>query len=131
MLQDHIQHLQSEFPEIDAVNICETLEACEGDMVKCSEILRSILEEEAAEMATFKSWVKIGRLDMGAMELFRKHGNEIIYLSPETQKRAHELGKEWAAKIAEGNAWFKKVMESQDQFEKEWGQVGSIRYFQR
>lgn len=51
MLQDHIQHLQSEFPDIDAVNICETLEACEGDMVKCSEILRSILEEEAAEMA--------------------------------------------------------------------------------
>ena len=90
-----------------------------------------VIIEEAAEMATFKSWVKIGRLDMGAMEIFRKNGNEIIYLSPETQKRAHELGKEWAAKIATGNAWFKKVMESQDQFEKEWGQVGSIRYFQR
>jgi len=51
MLQDLLQHLQSEFPEIDAVNICETLEACEGDMAKCTEILRSILEEEAAEMA--------------------------------------------------------------------------------
>ena len=57
--------------------------------------------------------------------------NEIIFLSPETQKRAHELGKEWAAKIAKENAWFKKVMDSQNKFEKEWEEVGTIRYFQR
>ncbi len=95
-----------------------------------SEDLQMIMEQ-AAELATFESWVRIGKLDMGAMEKFKKTGNEIIYLSPETQKRAHELGKEWAVKIAKDNAWFKKVMESQDNFEKEWGQVGSIRYFQR
>jgi TRAP-type mannitol/chloroaromatic compound transport system substrate-binding protein len=68
---------------------------------------------------------------MGAMEKFRQNGNEIIYLTPETQKRAHELGKEWAAKIAADNPWFKKVMDSQNKFESEWDQVGSIRYFQR
>ena len=92
--------------------------------------LKAVLEE-AAEYTTFESWVRIGRLDMGAMEKFKKNGNEIIFLSPETQKRAHELGKEWAAEKAKKNPWFKKVMESQDQFEQEWSAVGSIRYFQR
>ena len=92
--------------------------------------LKAIIEQ-AAELTSFESWVRIGRLDMGAMEKFEKTGNEIIYLSPETQKRAHELGKEWAAAIAPKNPWFKKMIESQDSFEEEWGQVGSIRYFQR
>ncbi len=92
--------------------------------------LKAVLEE-AAEYTTFESWVRIGRLDMGAMEKFKKNGNEIIFLSPETQKRAHELGKEWAAEKAKKNPWFKKVMESQDKFEQEWSAVGSIRYFQR
>ena len=68
---------------------------------------------------------------MGALEIFKKNGNEIIFLSPEVQKRAHQLGKEWAAGIAGKNDWFKKVMDSQDKFEKEWTAVGSIRYFQR
>ena len=92
--------------------------------------LKTVLEQ-AAELTTFESWVRIGRLDMGAMEKFRQNGNEIIYLTPETQKRAHELGKEWAAKIAADNPWFKKVMDSQNKFESEWQEVGSIRYFQR
>ena len=95
-----------------------------------SDELKAVLEE-AAELTTFQSWVRIGRLDMGAMEKFRKTGNEIIFLSPETQKRAHELGKAWAAKIAQDNAWFKKVYDSQNTFEAEWQQVGSIRYFQK
>lgn len=91
--------------------------------------LQAIIER-AAELTTFGSWYRIGRLDMGAMEEFRKTGNEIIFLSPETQTRAHELGKQWAAKIAKVNPWFKKVMESQDTFEEGWKEVGSIRYFQ-
>ena len=95
-----------------------------------SDELKAVLDQ-AAELTTFESWVRIGRLDMGALEKFRQNGNEIIYLTPETQKRAHELGKEWAAKIAADNPWFKKVMDSQDKFETEWEQVGSIRYFQR
>jgi TRAP-type mannitol/chloroaromatic compound transport system substrate-binding protein len=86
--------------------------------------------QEVAEFTTYESWLRIGRLDMGAMEKFRKTGNEIIFLSPETQKRCHELGKEWAANIAKDNPWFKQVMESQDTFEKEWLEVGNTRYFQ-
>ena len=91
--------------------------------------LKSIIEQ-SAELTTFTSWYKIGKLDMGAMEEFKKTGNEIIHLSPETQTRCHEMGKQWALKHAANNAWFKKVMESQNNFEKEWKQVGDIRYFQ-
>jgi len=91
--------------------------------------LKQIVKKTAEEV-TFASWVKIGTLDMGAMEQFKKTGNEIIFLSPEVQTKAHELGKEWAQKIAADNPWFKKIMDSQDKFEKEWKQVGAIRYFQ-
>ena len=85
--------------------------------------------EEAAEFATYESWLRIGRLDMGAMEKFRKTGNEIIFLSPETQKRCHELGQEWAANIAKDNPWFKKVMDSQNAFEAEWLEGGQHKVF--
>jgi len=83
----------------------------------------------AAEEVTFSLWMKIGRLDMNAMEVFKKQGNEIIFLDAETQHKAHQLGQEWAQKIAEKNAWFKKVFDSQVGFEKEWKAVGKIRYF--
>jgi TRAP-type mannitol/chloroaromatic compound transport system substrate-binding protein len=91
--------------------------------------LKAIIEH-AAQLTTYESWIRIGKLDMGAMEEFRKTGNEIIFLSPESQTRAHEMGKKWAEKHAETNPWFKKVMESQNNFESEWKQVGDIRYFQ-
>lgn len=83
----------------------------------------------AAAYTTFYSWLKIGELDMGALEKFKKNGNVIIYLSPETQARAKQLGKEWAAEKAKGNPWFKKVMDSQNKFDSEWDNVNKIRYF--
>lgn len=87
--------------------------------------------ETAAQDVTFTMWMKIGRLDMDAMEVFKKQGNEVIFLDSETQKKGHELGQEWAKKHAEKNAWFKKVFESQVAFEKQWNAVGKIRYFDR
>ncbi len=85
--------------------------------------------EDTAEFVSFQSWVTIGKLDMNAMETFKKNGNEIIHLDPAVQKRCHELGREWAAEIAKGNEWFKKIMDSQDTFEAQWKQVGEIRHF--
>jgi len=91
--------------------------------------LKAIIEE-SAKLTTFESWYRIGKLDMGAMEIFRQNGNEIIQLSPETPTRAHEMGRKWAADIALTNPSFNKVMESQNAFEKKWKTVGDIRYFQ-
>ena len=85
----------------------------------------------AAEEITFSLWMKIGRLDMDAMEVFKKQGNEVIFLDAETQKKAHELGQEWAHEHAAKNDWFKKVFDSQVTFEKQWDSVGKIRYFTR
>ena len=96
---------------------------------KLPEDLQSIIEH-AAELATFKSWYRIGLLDMGALDAFEKTGNEIIYLSPETQTRCHELGKEWAQDKADKDPFFKKVFESQNSFEKAWDSVSSTRHYQ-
>ena len=85
--------------------------------------------EIAAEYTTYYSWMKIGQLDMGALDKFKKNGNEIIFLSPETQAKCKQLGKEWAGEISKKDEWFKKVMESQNAFDNQWEAVGNIRYF--
>ena len=92
------------------------------------EDLKQIIDR-ASELVTFKSWCRIGRLDMSAMETFRKAGNEIIFLSPEIQTRCHELGKKWAEDNAKNDPFFKKVMDSQNAFENEWKGISGIRYF--
>ena len=83
----------------------------------------------AAAYTTFMSWVKIGKLDMTAMETFKKKGNEIITLDNDTQARIFQLGKEWAAEKAKGNEWFQKVFDSKNDFEKGWDGMYATRYF--
>jgi len=85
--------------------------------------------ERAADLTTFESWVRIGKLDMGAMEIFEATGNEIIYLDPETQAKARDLGRQWAAEVSAKNPWVKKIVDSMNAFDKQWQGVGSIRYF--
>ncbi len=82
-----------------------------------------------AKYVTCHSWMKIGALDVAAMQTFKDNGNEIIYLKPEVQIRAKQLGKEWAAQKAEGNPWFKKIMDSQNKYDADWETVGKIRNF--
>jgi TRAP-type mannitol/chloroaromatic compound transport system substrate-binding protein len=86
--------------------------------------------EYAAQSVSFESWARIGKLDMGAMDVFKKKGNEVIFLDSETQTRCHELGKEWAREKAATNEWFKKVFDSQEAFEAAWNLVGPTRFFQ-
>lgn len=86
------------------------------------EDLKSIIEE-AAKITTLMSWTKIGILDMGAMEVFKKKGNVIIELAPEVQAAAYKLGREWADAHAAKDAWFKKILDSQRKFEEGWKSV--------
>jgi len=79
--------------------------------------------EEAAKLATLHSWTKIGELDMGAMETFKKRGNIIIELAPEVQAAAYKLGHEWADQQASKDPWFKKFLDSQRKFEQRWKTV--------
>ena len=79
--------------------------------------------EEAAKITTLESWTRIGVMDMGAMETFKKRGNVIIELAPEVQGAAYKLGHEWADQHAVKDAWFKKILESQRKFEERWKTV--------
>jgi TRAP-type mannitol/chloroaromatic compound transport system substrate-binding protein len=88
-----------------------------------------VIVEQAAMLTTFESWVRIGKLDMGAMAVFKKKGNEIITLDSETQTACLKLGKEWAQEKASKNEWFKKVLDSMNAFEGSWDNVAPTRYF--
>jgi TRAP-type mannitol/chloroaromatic compound transport system substrate-binding protein len=79
--------------------------------------------EEGAKIATLESWTKLGALDMGAMETFKKRGNIIIELAPEVQAAAYKLGKEWADAQAAKDPWFKKFLDSQRKFDERWKTV--------
>ena len=47
-----VELLQTEFPEIDRINIEETLEACGGDAAEAATILRDVLDEEEGNGAS-------------------------------------------------------------------------------
>jgi TRAP-type mannitol/chloroaromatic compound transport system substrate-binding protein len=89
-----------------------------------------VIVEQSAMLVTFESWVRIGKLDMGAMDVFKKKGNEIIVLDSETQTACLKLGKEWAQEKASKNEWFKKVLDSMNTFESGWDNVAPTRYFE-
>ena len=78
------------------------------------------LIEQAAKLTTFESWTRIGQEDAKSLDVYRQAGNEIIELAPEVQYETKRVAMEWAAKQAEKNAWFKKVLDSQIAFEKQW-----------
>ena len=84
------------------------------------------LIETVAKLVTYESWLKIGQEDAKALEYFRTQGNEIIDLDPEVQYAARRVGREWADKQATANEWFKRVYESQKEFETLW--ADSTRY---
>lgn len=83
--------------------------------------------EETARLVTFDTWTKIGAEDAKSLEVYKKAGNEIIELDPEVQYESRKVADRWADKQAAGNAWFKKVLESQRAFEKEWALADNYR----
>ncbi|MEO7402511.1 MAG: TRAP transporter substrate-binding protein DctP [Burkholderiales bacterium] len=84
------------------------------------------LVDLVAKLVTFESWTRIGQEDAKALEFYRKAGNEIIELDVEVQYRARQIGLDWAEKTAKANPWFKKVFDSQKQFDALW--KGAERY---
>ncbi len=78
------------------------------------------LIEQVAKLVTYESWIRIGVEDAKALDFYKKAGNEIIELDVEVQRQARKIGRDWAAKTAQGNPWFAKVLQSQDEFEKAW-----------
>ncbi|MGE0724867.1 MAG: TRAP transporter substrate-binding protein DctP [Alphaproteobacteria bacterium] len=84
------------------------------------------LVELAAKITTFESWTRIGQEDSKSLEVYRKAGNEIIELADEVQFEVKRVAIAWAQKQAEKGGWFKKTLDSQLAFEKQW--AGADRY---
>src|SRR5690606_41979390 len=85
------------------------------------------LIEDTARLVTYDSWVKTGADDAKALDFFRQAGNEIIELAPEVQYKAREIALAWATKEAAQNPWFKRVLDSQKEFERTWRSGESYR----
>ncbi|MDX5445559.1 MAG: TRAP transporter substrate-binding protein DctP [Zoogloeaceae bacterium] len=85
------------------------------------------LIELTAKLVTYESWLKIGQEDAKALEFYRQQGNEVIDLDPEVQYLARRTGLEWAAKQAQTNEWFARVLKSQQEFEKLWADADRYR----
>ena len=86
---------------------------------------------DAAFDVTMNSWLTIGQEDAKALDFFREQGNEIIELDPEVQYQAREIGLRWADETAQGNEWFKRVLDSQKEFEELWKDASKYRNVQQ
>lgn len=84
------------------------------------------LVKDAAQLTTLNCWLTIGQEDAKALAFYREQGNEVIDLAPEVQYATHAAGRAWSEEKAKDNAWFKKVLDSQKEFEKLW--ADSSRY---
>jgi TRAP-type mannitol/chloroaromatic compound transport system substrate-binding protein len=78
------------------------------------------LVEMAAKQVTFETWTRIGQEDTKALDFYLKAGNELIELSPEVQYETKKVALAWAQDQAGKNPWFKRVLEHQLAFEKQW-----------
>ena len=89
------------------------------------------LVELAAKLVNFEGWTKYGHEDAKAYKEYLEAGNEIIELDAEVQRKARELGNQWAEKQAQNNVWFSKVLKSQREFEELWSKADSYRRFKK
>ncbi|MCH8240568.1 MAG: C4-dicarboxylate ABC transporter substrate-binding protein, partial [Proteobacteria bacterium] len=71
----------------------------------------------AARLNTFDQWRDHAYKDLFAYMRFEKSGNTMLRLEPSFIKAAQKAANEWADKQVAGNAWFKKMLNHQRQFQ--------------
>ena len=85
------------------------------------------LMEDAARLATFDSWTKVGHEDAKALEFYKSEGNEIIELAEDVQVSVKNEAVKWGKTQGETNDWFKKAYESQLAYETLWKDASRYR----
>lgn len=85
------------------------------------------LVELAAKLVTLESWMRVGHEDAKALQFYKDQGNEILVLDAAVQRRAKQLGVEWARQVAETNPWFDRVLKHQLAFERLWSEATHYR----
>lgn len=85
------------------------------------------LVELAAKLVTLESWMRVGHEDAKALQFYKDQGNEVVVLDAAVQRRAKQLGVEWARGVAATNPWFDRVLKHQLAFERLWSQATHYR----
>lgn len=81
----------------------------------------------AGRLSTFDHWRNHAYKDLGAYRRFEKSGNTMLRLEPEFIKTAQAAANDWADKQAEGNPWFKKMLNHQRQFQMDMQDYPKMR----
>lgn len=86
------------------------------------------LLEAAAKVTVLKAWMKFNNDDTIALRKLKEEGAEFITLDPSYIEAARKATREWEDKTAAAEGgWFKKVLEAQRAFAKQWETAGQYR----
>ncbi len=81
----------------------------------------------AGELAYFRTWRDHAYQDLFAYRRMEKGGNTMLRLEQSFINAAQKAGNEWADKQAVGNAWFKKMLNHQRQFQMDMAVYSKMR----
>ncbi|MGE0744226.1 MAG: TRAP transporter substrate-binding protein DctP [Rhodospirillales bacterium] len=90
--------------------------------------------ELAAKLACFETYLKLGILDMNAIEEMKKGRNEWVNLKPELLAAITSESRKWAEakskeQTAKGNPWMQKLADSYFTFDDKWNKDMFYRKF--
>jgi TRAP-type mannitol/chloroaromatic compound transport system substrate-binding protein len=86
-----------------------------------------VLIEAAAKMTVLKAWMKFNNDDTIALRKLKDEGAEFITVDDSYIAAARKATREWEDKTAAGDGWFKKVLEAQRAFAKQWEVASQYR----
>lgn len=81
-----------------------------------------MLIRQAAKLSTLESWMEINRMDMDALETYRKEGITIMRVDDSYLEAWKKATRAWEDKYAADpkEVWFKKVLDHKRAFEARW-----------
>ena len=86
------------------------------------------LIDVAAKMTVLKAWMKFNNDDTVALRKLKEEGAEFITLDPSYVAAARKATRDWEDKTAaKEGGWFKKVLDSQRAFVRQWETASQYR----
>jgi TRAP-type mannitol/chloroaromatic compound transport system substrate-binding protein len=86
-----------------------------------------VLIEAAAKMTVLKAWMKFNNDDTIALRKLKDEGAEFITVDDSYVAAARKATREWEDKTAAEGGWFKKVLDAQRAFAKQWEVASQYR----
>jgi len=86
-----------------------------------------VLIEAAAKMTVLNAWMKFNNDDTIALRKLKDEGAEFITVDDSYIAAARKATRDWEDKTAAEDGWFKKVLEAQRAFAKQWEVASQYR----